>query len=70
MSVKLSVSRTGPAYLLEIGGLFTQKSRPGRTVGESVGEILKMDSADWSSGIRYQIFDTRPDTELYQDTRF
>jgi hypothetical protein len=58
--VKLSVSRTGPAHLLEIGGLFTQGSRPGRTVGESVGGILKMDSFDWSNGIRYHVFGTRP----------
>jgi hypothetical protein len=26
--------------------------------------ILKMDTSDWSNGIRYQIFDTRPKTEL------
>ena len=39
-------------------------SRPGRTVGESVGGILKMDSSDLSNGIRYHIIDTRPDTEF------
>ena len=37
---------------------------PGRTVGESVGGIFEMDSSDWSNGIRYQTFDTRPDTEF------
>ena len=52
------------AYLLEIEGLFTQGSRPGRTVGESVGGILEMDSSDWSNGIRYHIIDTRPDNEF------
>ena len=55
---------TGHAYLLEIEGLFTHGSRPGRTFGESVGGILEMDSSDWSNGIRYHIFDTRPDTEV------
>ena len=40
-------------YLLEIEGLLTQGSRPGRTFGESVGGILEMDSSDWSSGIRH-----------------
>jgi len=44
--------------------LFTQGWRPGRTVGESVGGILEMDSSDWSNGIRYPIIDTRPDTEF------
>jgi hypothetical protein len=49
---------------LEIEGLFTQGSQPGRTIGESVGVILEMDSSDWSNGIRYHIIDTRPDTEF------
>ena len=62
--VKLSVGVTGHAYLLEIEGLFTQGSRPGRTFGESVGGILEMDSSDWSNGIRYHVFDTKPDTEF------
>ena len=61
---KLSVGVTYHAYLLDIEGLFTQGSRPGRTVGESVGGILEMDSSDWSNGIRHHIFDTRPDTEF------
>jgi len=43
---KLNVGVTGHAYLLEIEGLFTQGSRPGRTFGESVGGILEMDSSD------------------------
>jgi len=55
---------TSPVYLLEIEGLFTQGRRPGRTVGESVGGIFEMDSSDWSNGIRYHIFQTRPDTEF------
>jgi len=59
-----SVRLTCHAYLLEIEGLFTQGLRPGRTVGESVGGILEIDSSDWSNGIRYHIIDTRPDTEF------
>ena len=46
-----------------IEGLFTQGSRPGRIVNESVGGTFEMDSADWSNGIRYHVFDTRSDTE-------
>jgi len=61
--LKLSVGVTCHPYLLEIEGLFTQGWRPGRTVGESVGGIFEMDSSDWSNGIRYHTFDTRPDTE-------
>jgi hypothetical protein len=72
MPFKLSVSMTAPAYLLEIEGLFTQGSRPGRTIGESVGGMMVMDSSDWSTwirhhwsnGIRCHIFDPRPDTEF------
>ena len=64
LAFKLSVGVTGHAYLLEIAGLFTPGSRPGRTVGESVGEILELDSSAWSNGIRYHIIDTRPDTEF------
>jgi hypothetical protein len=60
----LSVGVTSDAVLLEIEGLFTQGSRPGRTVGVSVAGILKMDNSDWSNGIRYHIFVTRPDTEF------
>ena len=40
MAFKLSVGRTCPVYLLDIEGLLTQGSRPGRTVGESVGGIF------------------------------
>jgi len=43
---KLSVGVTCHPYLLEIEGLFTEGWRPGRTVGESVGGILEMDSSD------------------------
>ena len=61
--LKLSVGVSGNPYLLEIDGLFTQGWRPGRTVGDSVGGIFEADSSDWSNGIRYHIFGTRPDTE-------
>ena len=64
LRVKLSAGVTSHPYLLEIEGLFTQGCRPGRTVGESVGGIFGMDSSDWSNGIRYHTFDTRPDTEF------
>ena len=63
----MSASRSD-AYLLEIEGLFTQGWRPGRTVGESVGGIFEMDGSDWSNGIRYHTFDTRPDTEFKQSS--
>jgi len=57
---------TRHAEILEIEGLFTQGSRPGRTVSEreSVIGILEMHSSDWSNGIRYHVIDTRPDTEF------
>ena len=42
----------------------TQASRPGRTLGESVGGISEMDCSDWSNGIRYHIFVTGPDSEF------
>jgi len=61
---------TSHPYLLEIEGLFTQGWRPGRTVDESVGGIFEMDSSDWSNGIRYHTFDTRPDTEFKPSLRF
>jgi len=59
-------SSLSPLYLLETDGLFTQRSRTGRTVGGSVGAIFEMDCSEWqwSKGIQYQIFDTRPDTEF------
>jgi hypothetical protein len=63
-NTKLSVGGTCPSDILEIEGLFTQGSEPGRAFGESVGWILEMESSDWSSGIRYHFFDTRPDTEF------
>jgi len=65
--LKLSVGVTSNADLLEIEGLFTQGSRPGRTVGDSVDGIFETDSSDWSNGIRHHIFDTRPDTEFKPD---
>jgi len=64
LPVKFSVGVTCHAEILEIEGLFTQGSRPGQTVGESVDGILAMDSSDWSNGIRYHIFDTRPDSDF------
>ena len=52
---KLSVGVTSHAYLLEIDGIFTQGSRPGRTLGESVGGMFETDSSDWSNWIRTMI---------------
>ena len=66
--LKLSVSMISRAYLLETECLFTQGSRPVQIFGESVGGILEMDSYDWSRGIRYHIFYTRPDTEFETST--
>jgi len=62
--VKHSVGLTGQVHLLEIEGLCTQGSRPGRNAGRSVGGIVELDSSDWANGIQYQTFDTRPDTEF------
>jgi hypothetical protein len=62
--LKLSAGRTCPVYPLEIDGLFTQGSRPSRTLGESVVGISEMDFSDSSNGIRYHIFVTRPGTEF------
>ena len=58
------LSETSQVYFLDTEGLFTQGLQPGWTVGGSVGGILEMDCSDWSNGIQYQIFDTRPDTEF------
>jgi hypothetical protein len=60
---KRSVGVTGHFYLLEIDGLFTHGSRPGRTSAESVGGTFEMDYSDWSNVIRHNTFDTRSDTE-------
>jgi len=32
--------------------------------GESVDGIIEMDPSDWSNGIRYHVFDTRPELSL------
>jgi hypothetical protein len=56
--VKLSVGLTSQVYLLDIEGLFTQGSRPGRISGESVGWTFALDCSDWSNGLRYHFFDT------------
>ena len=45
-----SDGETGLPQFLEIEGLFTQGSRPGRTSGESIGGIFEMDTSDWSHG--------------------
>ena len=39
--LRLNVGVTSHAEIFEIEGLFTQGSRPGRTFGKSVGEILE-----------------------------
>ena len=64
--LKLSVGVPRNANLLEIEGLFTQGSRPGRSFNKPVGGTFEVDSSDWYwlYGIRYHIFDTRSDTEL------
>jgi hypothetical protein len=65
MSFTLSVRWTCPSDHLEIEGKFTPGCRPDWTVGESVSEIFEIDSADWSNGTRYHVFDARSDTELH-----
>ena len=47
--LKPSVGVTSYACLLEIEGLFTQGSRPGRNFGQLVGGIFELDSFDWSN---------------------
>ena len=59
-------------YLLEIEFiecLFTEGWRPGRTVGESVGGILEMDSSDGSNGIRCHIIEPDPTLSLNPKAR-
>jgi hypothetical protein len=64
-SFKLSVGVTCDAHLLEIEGVLTQGSRPGRTSGGLVDEVSEMDRSDWSCGIRHQQnLDTRSDTDF------
>jgi len=60
----ISVNLTSQIYLLGTGGLFTEGWRPVRAVSGSVGGTFEMDASDWSKGIQYQIFDTRPDAEF------
>jgi len=50
--------------ILETEGLFTQGSRPGWTVGESVGGTFEMDRSDGSNGIRYHFLHIRSKTEF------
>jgi len=55
-----------PTRIINRQGFLTQGSRLGRTVGGSVGEMYEtyeMYCSDWSNGIQYQVFDTRPHTE-------
>jgi len=47
--LKLSVRVTGHPDLLEIDNLFTQGSRPGRTLGESADVIFASGCSDWSN---------------------
>ena len=49
MPFKLSVGVTCHPEILEMEGLSTQRSQPGRTSGESVGGIFEMDSHYWSN---------------------
>jgi len=58
----LSVGGTSPSDLLKIEGLVTQGSRLGRSAGHLVGRIVALDGSDWSNGLRYHNFDTKPDT--------
>ena len=61
----VSVGRTSPSDLLETEGLVTQRSRVGQSAGYLVGGIFALnDGSDWSNGLRYQNFDTKPDTEF------
>ena len=57
--LKLSVVVTCHDCKLETEGLLTQGS-----FGESVSGISEMVSSDWSNGIRYYMFGTKPDTEF------
>jgi hypothetical protein len=51
--VKLSVGGTSPKNHLELKGLFTQESRPGRISGESVGGIFPLDCSVRSNELRF-----------------
>jgi hypothetical protein len=64
--LKLNVGVSSHAEILESEGLFTQRSRPVRNVGESVGGILEVCISDWSNGIRIRchILDTSSETEF------
>jgi len=64
LSVDVGGTLTTPSDFLEIEGQFTEGLRPGRSVRESVGGIFEMDSAEWSNGVRYHVFDIRSDTEF------
>ena len=64
LNFRISVGATWNADLLEIEGLFTQGSRPSRTVGEPVAGILITDSSDRSDGNYFDTHSTRPNTEF------
>jgi hypothetical protein len=68
--LNLSVGGTYPSDILEIEGHFTQGSSSGQTVGELVGGVVEMDSSEWSNGIRYHTFGTRPNTEFNVSKHF
>ena len=62
--LKFCVGRTSSSDLLETEGLVTQGSRPGRSAGYLVGGRFGLDGSDWSNGLQYHIFDTKPGTEF------
>jgi len=51
-------------FFSKIEGLLTHESRPGRISAGRRGQIFDLDCSDWSNGLRYHNFDTRPDTEF------
>ena len=54
-----------PFISSKIDGLLSHESRPCRISAGRRGRIFALDSSDWSNGLRYHNFDTRPDTELF-----
>jgi len=56
---KLSVVRTSSVDILENRGSINSEIAAGRR-----GRIFDLDCSDWSKGLRYHNFDTRPDTEF------
>jgi hypothetical protein len=58
-----------PFISSKIEGLLTHESRPCRISAGRRGRMFALDSLDWSIGLRYHNFDTRPDTE-FKPTQF